>query len=730
MNGYGIQYGPYWNGCPLLPQGWARRSNSLGKSEGHSSKLMCSQPARLTGPLYHSSSDTAAEVVDRVIAAVKDRHSKGTHQLEIASTQPCYSQPRNPWRSYSRNEKGPRNNIIKFSEQKSRVQKIIDEFLSTAQRRGLYTRRRSENISTREGNVQRRDDIRDIQGAHSGALSALVSNNLETELDKIFTQPLRDTYEGTIPIAADRSKNLLFPHNRYEEITSRKDVISKREPSPDIFTMDVQPAVEPEFSLMSDTYQPREEFSAFSRSRSSLSPSGCPVIEDHLQNQYAVAQSQRLKTPITSPYMLSQIHRRFAQPTYRPISPERSFESAHIPNSCYGEGNPKIRRNFSSDEHQPADYLSGGANRFRIEETSAWPKELYRTSQQEPITTGLVEYHREYPSGLSKVNRWLPESGMRSKRSKYLCDLQQTFGAHDWQHTLPPGSHCACCRFNHGLLSTSPPWIRWPVHSSRKRREPYVDYESINRKNMNPVMGRESHLKPEFANYRDFSDPLLETDHSKRYSETGHRLNRQGSEGLHSPTTMGSELEGDFPAALSPIQPYQIFTGPTSSSKQHVTDKQCSDEKPSLPTDDLVEVKKKEHNSAESPTQLKYPSTANKDMLNAQYVDNCSATPTESIRTQVASTPPEPRGLTHPLKQTGNYKIARYGVRLKFLATSTPCLSQPTSKHSSQNFNLCDYGRQPYGGDNVACDDVKVSVANTVPKGITLTPSERFVREE
>ncbi|OON18718.1 hypothetical protein X801_05425, partial [Opisthorchis viverrini] len=723
-------------------QGWAQRSRNphspLGKESDPCSKLPSLQWSQFGNVYDDRCSQRAVLAVDKLIEDIRHRsYAQNMSQRIPQSGHSTQNRPRfsfNKKKSYSFPNR-PMIQASRFGSQKSKVEKIIGEFLQAARERGLHTRSPSYS----------RPDV----DADSPSRSAPSNEELDTEFDpskfhqntKLFGEQISQP-----PISPDLV--------RYWEDSMENDQLPTEDPptSPDLFAPNPyvpHHLIHPEKKWEIESHLPRRPLNntwwssqpACERRRNLSVPTMTqqpPVSHTKWKNTGGdVVHSMGSLTSVNYVHPASQY---LESPGYNSLQPgvlHRDWDF-HRPAASH-EWAPNDLQWYGEAYRRPPDQRQENSNQARPHTWNEQPCPRYREdhySRGEPIQENL--YSRASPRG-----SWLEQ--------RYSSDRDNDFRSDRSRISYSPGKpkilpyemfqkHCRCCRFNKDRyydsscprdeFSEGNGWCRTQLDDLTTRfYEPIRergDRYSVCTKNPVPTKTREEKRNCENRSMRmpsvipEISRSPLMTSENSGLADCCSPIRSENNP--PNSAQQRSKLSSVYPdetfKTLSSLEcPSTETTNFSTLTYERRPRCECKSKTP-MHTGELSEendahkvklCRRQEHDaSGDEPVtssqgigqlyseHLQFWHILSSEIHRLLPSSTCYATPIEQAPKEGRTSPPEPRGLSRNRKPCRDTAAGlKRTFSFKALATSTPCIKRGDHVHVTNEATPCARNLSP-----------------------------------
>lgn len=662
------EYLATWNGKIALPQGWARRGDQSDSNIARDSGLTQNPDLRTKVSREVSStvrsSQSASDSVDRLIDAINDGkipiNDTRAHPFATTDNSLCRRREVHPYCSSSR-----------FQGSKSRVGKIIDEFLDVARKRGLYnpssprnrylggTQTNGESMVPKSWNWKTVNVVRPTRQSggynHFGCLRKGQQQRFPPRLGKLDFSEIDNFSRSSSPDLFDVDQHA-------ESVASTPDSVFCNQANDDWCSTSLE--------LNYFTSQPPTWRSSVHSEPESHYPNSCfwfpsqPDLQSSLKSR-THRNPQSHKADSMSPFLT------------------RSKNLCNANDSMSGS-------------HKPAVFSRG----WKSNQKTSLFEPARRTCPQSSTYWGFKGRQSESKSqqpDMSSQDLRRCESCNQAVISHQISPMHSRNSSPDEvgrsEQFCKPMAHCVCCRF-YGSRATYLP--DWSIHTSTKRPRGNTPKSNTLERNIsrNYVKPRDNDLKQ-----RPVADDFSCED------------GRHVTEGVNSPSfikqlgnlsnTLQKYSKSEFQAKakfefISPIErpsAEQIFNStiqePLSTSHrsktERIVDDKCSEfvarqfsqngSGLTNPCSHVISCQsgytKKECLPYPVPCNMRHQDRSNRGITSCDSLE--VFTPIECSAVRKFASPPEPRGLAQSVNsKTAIPDTANHYSMFKALATSTP----------------------------------------------------------
>ncbi|TGZ62795.1 hypothetical protein CRM22_007217 [Opisthorchis felineus] len=719
---------PLYHGNMPPLQGWAQRSRNpappLGRESDPCSKLPSLRWSQFGNVYDDRCSQRAVLAVDKLIEDIRHRsYAKNMSQRISQSSHSSQNYPRfsfNKKKSYSLPDR-PKVQASRFGSQRSKVEKIISEFLQAARERGLHTR--SPSYSRRDVDVD--------------SPSRQAPTNEEMDLD---CDP-NEFHQTTKLIGEQISPPPISPDLvRYWEDSMENDQLTTEDPpaSPDLF----EPNPHVPHRLIHPEKKWEIESNLLRRPLNNAWWSSQPVTERRrklpvptMTQQPPISHTKWRKIGDDVVHSVGSLTSgNYAHPTSQyPESPGYNTLHPCVVHRDWDFHHPAASHGWSPDDFQryreayrrPPDQRQDNSNQAGPhtwdEQPSSWYREN-RYSRGEPV---LPQYSRASPRG-----SWLEERYSSDRSNDFRSDRSRISYSPDKRKILPYErfqKHCRCCRFNKDkYYDSSCPrdefregWCRtqlddpttWSYEPIRER-----DRFLVCTKNPVPTKTREQKRNCESRSMGRLSaipeisrSPLMTSENSglvQADSCSPIRLENNPP----NPAQQRSKLSSVYPdetfKTLSSLEfPSTEATNLSTLTYERSPRCECKSKTP-LTTGELSEENdarkvnlcgRREHDaSGEEPVTSSQGIGQSTKVHRLPPSSMCYATPIEQAPKEGCTSPPEPRGLSRNQKPCSDTAAGlKRTFSFKALATSTPCIKRVNHVHVTNEATPCARNLSP-----------------------------------
>ncbi|KAG5453902.1 hypothetical protein CSKR_111424 [Clonorchis sinensis] len=626
-------------------------------------------------------------------------HSSQNHQRFSFNKKNSYSFPDRPKIQASR-----------FGSQKSKVEKIISDFLQAARERGLHTR--SPSYSRRDVDVD------------SPSRPAPTNEELDIEFD-------RNKFHQTTKLAGERiSPPSISPDLvRYWEDSMENDQLSTEDPpaSPDLFAPN--PYIHSEKKWEIESRLPRRPLNNTRWSSQPATERRRKFSVPTMTQQLPVSHTKWRRTgddvvhsmgSLTTGSCVHPTSQYPESPGYDPLHPgvvHRDWDFHH----------PAASRGWSLDDSQrypeayrrPPDQRLDNSNQAGPQPWNEQPCSRYREnrySRGEPV---LPQYSRASPR-----ESWLEERYSSDRNNDFRSGRSRISYSVDKPEILPYErfqKHCRCCRFNKDrYYGSSCPrdefregnrWYRTqlddPITSSYELIRGRDDRFPVCIKNPVPTKTREEKRNCESRSMGRPSvipeisrSPLMASEKSAlAQADCCSPICPENN--LPNPAQQRSKLSAVYPdgtfKTLSSLEcPSTEATNFSTLTYERSPRCECKSKTP-LTTGELSEEidarKVKLCGRREHDASGEEPVTSSQGICQVHRLppsSMCYATPIEQAPKEGCTSPPEPRGLSRNQKSCRDTAAGRKRTfSFKALATSTPCIKRVNQVHVTNEATPC-----------------------------------------